>query len=550
MLFVWTHARRRPPTWSSSTTRSSSPRAPSSATTWPGAPAVAPFFGAGGWDLEALAAAAERRPASSGRCAAVADALARQQEARGAPRAAERARALAEPGATAVVTGQQAGPLRRAAVRPLQGARRRSGGAAARGAARAAGGARLLGGLGRPRLRGGPLRRPCSTRSGAIRTLRYAPRREPVGQPAWAIALDDTIAGARRGAAAGPARRPWPRRDARRAWRSATGPARRSSAAFARLVSRLLPDLVVLDPSDPELKAPDGPRAGARDPRGLAHLAPRPRGGRGAPRRGLPPAGAGAPGLPEPLRRSSTASGARSARERRRRGARDARAMSGGGGRAAPRADPRAGARACSCGPWPRTRSCPRPPTWAARPRSPTTRRSAPSYAHFGIPRPALVPRPSLTLVEPPQARALEAEQLTLADLAGRPRGARLALGARGLPRRGGGVRAHARGDRARDGGGGGGAGRPTTRRCARPPTRPAGGRSTRSRRSTRRRCAPSRSATRRGRAPAPHARRALPGRLAPGARPRPRGRPRPSRPRAHLRARASAWTPSPAATR
>src|SRR6266536_2649834 len=32
-----------------------------------------------------------------------------------------------------------------------------------------------------------------------------------------------------------------------------------------------------------------------------------------------------------------------------------------------------------------------------------------PSYAHFGIPRPVLLPRPSLTLVEPSQARAREA---------------------------------------------------------------------------------------------------------------------------------------------
>jgi len=45
----------------------------------------------------------------------------------------------------------------------------------------------------------------------------------------------------------------------------------------------------------------------------------------------------------------------------------------------------------------------------------------APSYAHFGIPRPALLPRPSLTVVEPPQARALDAERLTLGDLVGDP---------------------------------------------------------------------------------------------------------------------------------
>jgi bacillithiol biosynthesis cysteine-adding enzyme BshC len=45
----------------------------------------------------------------------------------------------------------------------------------------------------------------------------------------------------------------------------------------------------------------------------------------------------------------------------------------------------------------------------------------APSYAHFGIPRPALLPRPSLTLVEPQQARALDAERLTLGDLVSDP---------------------------------------------------------------------------------------------------------------------------------
>jgi uncharacterized protein YllA (UPF0747 family) len=45
----------------------------------------------------------------------------------------------------------------------------------------------------------------------------------------------------------------------------------------------------------------------------------------------------------------------------------------------------------------------------------------APAYAHFGIPRPALLPRPSLTLVEPQQARALDAERLSLGDLVGDP---------------------------------------------------------------------------------------------------------------------------------
>jgi bacillithiol synthase len=42
-------------------------------------------------------------------------------------------------------------------------------------------------------------------------------------------------------------------------------------------------------------------------------------------------------------------------------------------------------------------------------------------YAHFGIPRPVILPRPSATLVEPAQARALEAEGLQLADLQADP---------------------------------------------------------------------------------------------------------------------------------
>jgi bacillithiol biosynthesis cysteine-adding enzyme BshC len=43
------------------------------------------------------------------------------------------------------------------------------------------------------------------------------------------------------------------------------------------------------------------------------------------------------------------------------------------------------------------------------------------SYAHFGIPRPVVVPRPSATLIDAQQARALDAEGLRLEDLAGDP---------------------------------------------------------------------------------------------------------------------------------
>ena len=44
-----------------------------------------------------------------------------------------------------------------------------------------------------------------------------------------------------------------------------------------------------------------------------------------------------------------------------------------------------------------------------------------PSYAHFGVTRPILFPRPSVTIVEPAQARALEAEALNLCDLQADP---------------------------------------------------------------------------------------------------------------------------------
>jgi uncharacterized protein YllA (UPF0747 family) len=42
-------------------------------------------------------------------------------------------------------------------------------------------------------------------------------------------------------------------------------------------------------------------------------------------------------------------------------------------------------------------------------------------YAHLGVPRPTLVPRPGVTLVEPREARILEAERLDLGALKGDP---------------------------------------------------------------------------------------------------------------------------------
>ena len=120
----------------------------------------------------------------------------RQQRSRAAERAAEKAQPLADPGAVAIVTGQQAGlfggPLYvlLKAVATLEVARR------------------LEQRRGRPVV---PVFWVASDdhdfaeirsttvldANGTIRTLRYDPQHEPVGAPAWAILLDETIGGLR-----------------------------------------------------------------------------------------------------------------------------------------------------------------------------------------------------------------------------------------------------------------------------------------------------------------------------------------------------------------
>jgi len=381
---------------------------------------VRPFYeGGGAWDLDSLLASADRASALSRPRRALAEALARQQEQRGAAAAAERAAELADDRAVAVVTGQQpvlfGGPLyvlyKAAAAVKLA--------------------AQLQSRRGRPvvpvfwsasedhdfaEVRGVPI----LDESGRIRTLRYEPAREPVGQPASRIVLDETIAGlvaeAERSLPAGP------QRDQVLAL-LAEGyrPGTTLAAAFARLISSLVPGLVVLDPSDPALKAQMAPvfarevREGSPTSRLGAHAG-----------EALLAAGyhQQVPIRPGFLNLFVLMEG-----ERRALGSVNGLVEVRGLGRRIPVAE---AVRMIESDPSPWS------PGVLLRPLAqdlllPTAAyiggpaeiayhaQIGPSYTEFGIPRPALVPRPSLTLIEPAQARALKAEGLELWDLQADP---------------------------------------------------------------------------------------------------------------------------------
>jgi bacillithiol biosynthesis cysteine-adding enzyme BshC len=255
--------------------------------------------------------------------------------------------------------------------------------------------------------------------AGQIHTLRYAPQREPAGQPASRIVLDETVAGLVDELRA--ALPPGLHRDAVvdgvATWYR---PGVSLSDAFAGLVSALLPGLVVLDPADPALKALMAPVL-ARE---LAERSPTSR-------------------LAEQVGRELLAAGYHQQvpvragflnlffhdGERRALALEDGTVEVRGTDRHMPLEEALRRVRA-QPGDW--------SPGVLLRPLAqdlllPTAAyvggpaeiayhaQIGPSYPHFGIPRPSLVPRPSLTIVEPAQARALEAEGLSLADLQGDP---------------------------------------------------------------------------------------------------------------------------------
>ncbi len=381
---------------------------------------VFPFLGPEGFDLAAIARAGERALGFSRPRAEVARALARQQQARGAEAATSRARALAEPDCLAVVTGQQAGLfggplyvlLKAAATLEL---------------------ARKL-----ESFRGGKpvvpvfwvasddhdfaeVRSVCVIDpSGSIRCLRYAPQREPDGAPASAIVLDETVRQLVEDL--GRTLPVSPERDlVLAAVAECYVPGETLAGAFARLVSRLMPELVVLDPADPALKALAAPVF----VRELVEASPVSRLALDVGEKLL---AAGyhqqvpvRPGflnlftIVDGQRRAlALADGALEVRGTRER-------LSVADAVARIEREPELWSAGALLRPLVQDWLLPTAAYVGGPAEIAYHAQIVPSYAHFGIPRPALVPRPSVTVIEPPQARALDAEMLQLVDLVGDP---------------------------------------------------------------------------------------------------------------------------------
>jgi bacillithiol biosynthesis cysteine-adding enzyme BshC len=384
-----------------------------------GRPSVTAFLGEGGFGLDALAAAADRAVTLKRERETVASALVRQQEQRSAGRATETARSLLRDDAVAVVTGQQAG-LFGGPLFVLHKA------LATLGIAR-----RLHEHSGRPVVPVfwvasedhdfAEVRSVCVLdRAGGIRQLRYSPRLEPSSQPAFHIVLDDTIA-----QLVSELREVLPQSPGHEeildSVEECYRPGQTLSGAFAALLSRLLPGLVVLDPSDPALKKVVAPvlareiedgspttRLAMEAGRALLEagyhqqvpvrsgfvnlfaLVDGERCGVGLTGDGVEIRGTGTRlTIAEALRRIGDEPGSWSPNALLRPLTQDILLPTAGyvGGPAEIAYHAQIGS----------------------------------IYDHFGVPRPALVPRPSVTLVEPSQARALEAEDLSLPDLAEDP---------------------------------------------------------------------------------------------------------------------------------
>jgi bacillithiol biosynthesis cysteine-adding enzyme BshC len=386
-----------------------------------GAPGVEPFSASPRWDLEGLLASADNTLRSERPRTAVVEALVRQQEAREASEAAAQARRLADPRATVVITGQQAvlfgGPLyvlykALAAVVVARELEAR---------------------------RGSPVvpvfwvaaddhdfaeirSTTVLDEAGQIHDVRYAPHREPSGQPAAKIVLDDTVTeiveDLRAHLPAG-----LHRDDIVSLVASCYRPGVTMAEAFARLLSSLLPGLVLLNPADPALKAVALPVF----KRELVELSPTSRLAAEAGERLL------AAGYHQqvPVRAGFLNLFVSMDGERRAMGWDDGIIEVRGVGRRLPVAeaarllesDPSAFSAGVLLRPLTQDHMLPTAAYVGGPAEIAYHAQIGPSYAHFGIPRPTLVPRPSVTLVEPAQARALEADELSLPDLQSDPQG-------------------------------------------------------------------------------------------------------------------------------
>ena len=386
-----------------------------------GSPTVQPFYASARWDLEGLQASADNALRAERPRDAVVEGLIRQQEAREAAGAAAQARRLRDPKATAIVTGQQAvlfgGPLyvlykALAAVVVARALEAR---------------------------RGAPVvpvfwvaaddhdfaeirSTTVLDETGQIHDVRYSPHREPVGQPAARIALDDTVS-----ALVEELRGRLPaglhRDEVLSLVAACYRPGATLSEAFARLLSALLPDLVVLDPSDPALKAPVLP-VFARE---LVEHSPTSRLAAEAGQRLL------AAGYHQqvPVRAGFLNLFVYLDGERRAMGWENGIIEVRGLGRRMPVAeaqrmlekDPSGFSAGVLLRPLTQDLLLPTAAYVGGPAEIAYHAQIGPSYAHFGIPRPVLVPRPSVTLVEPAQARALEADEISLPDLQADPQG-------------------------------------------------------------------------------------------------------------------------------
>jgi bacillithiol biosynthesis cysteine-adding enzyme BshC len=379
------------------------------------------FFAGSSRAIGAIAEAGERSLEYPRDRAAVTAVLVRQQRERGAEQAAAAAARLADPGAVAVVTGQQAvlfgGPLfvlykalavlrvaeslereRRAPVVPVfwvasddhDFAEIRQ--------------ATVL------------------SAAGQLRSFRYEPRQEPLGQPASRIALDDTIR-----PLLGELLEALPAGESRERLSellaSSYAPGSSVAAAFARLLSGLLPELVVLDPADPEIKALMLPvllrelREGSPSSRCAAAVGPE-----------LIAAGYH---QQVPVREGFYNVFAIVDGERRALAARDgsievrgtSRTLAPDQASAMLEADASLWSPGALLRPLAQDHLLPTAAYIGGPAEIAYHAQIGPSYSHFGIPRPVLLPRPSATLVEAAQARAMETEGLSLSDLEGDPEG-------------------------------------------------------------------------------------------------------------------------------